>query len=74
MCVYIYNIYCLFLCACYSLVHIFTVCSCQQLAIKYLHTKVSIKNGGMCRDIKTKKAQEQDWDGTLATKLNITST
>ena len=24
--------------------------------------------------IKTKKAQEQDWDGTLATKLNTTST
>ena len=24
--------------------------------------------------IKTKKALEQDWDGTLATKLNITST
>ena len=23
--------------------------------------------------IKTKKAQEQDWDGTLATKLNITN-
>ena len=24
----------------------------------------------VCRDIKTEKAQEQDWDGTLATKLN----
>ena len=24
--------------------------------------------------IKTEKAQEQDWDGTLATKLNTTST
>ena len=23
--------------------------------------------------IKTKKAQEQDWNGTLATKLNITN-
>ena len=24
--------------------------------------------------IKTEKVQEQDWDGTLATKLNTTST
>ena len=29
-----------------------------------------LKNGIVCRDIKTEKAQEQDWDGTLATKLN----
>ena len=28
------------------------------------------KNGIVCRDMKTEKAQEQDWDGTLATKLN----
>ena len=28
------------------------------------------KNGIVCRDIKTKKAQDQDWDDTLATKLN----
>ena len=28
------------------------------------------KNGIVCRDIKTEKAQEQDWDGTLATTLN----
>ena len=34
------------------------------------------KNERVCRDIKTQKAQEQDWDGTciLATKLNTTST
>ena len=31
------------------------------------------KNGIVCRDIKTEKAQEQDWDGTLATKLNLTT-
>ena len=24
----------------------------------------------VCRDIKTEKAQEQDWDGIIATKLN----
>ena len=35
---------CLFLCACYSLVHIFTVCSCQQLVIKCLHTKLKWRN------------------------------
>ena len=29
-----------------------------------------LKNGIACRDIKSEKAQEQDWDGTLATKLN----
>ena len=28
----------------------------------------------VCRDIKTEKTQEQDWDGTLVTKLNPTST
>ena len=28
------------------------------------------KNRIVCMDIKTEKAQEQDWDGTLATKLN----
>ena len=28
------------------------------------------KNGIVCRDIKTEKAQEHDWDCTLATKLN----
>ena len=27
------------------------------------------KNERKCRDIKTEKAQEQDWDGTLAAKL-----
>ena len=27
------------------------------------------KNDRKCRDIKTEKAQEQDWDGTLAAKL-----
>ena len=32
-----------------------------------------LKNGIVCRDIKTEKAQEQDWDGTLATKLNLTT-
>ena len=32
-----------------------------------LNTK---KNFKTCRDIKTKKAQKQDWDGNLATKLN----
>ena len=31
------------------------------------------KNERACRDIKTEKAQEQDWDGNLATKLNTTS-
>ena len=29
-----------------------------------------LKNERVCRDIKTKKAQEQDWDVILATKLN----
>ena len=33
-----------------------------------------LKNERVCRDIKTEKAQEQDWDGTLGTKLNTTST
>ena len=28
------------------------------------------KNGIVCKDITTEKAQEQDWDGTVATKLN----
>ena len=32
-----------------------------------LNTKKIFKT---CRDIKTKKAQKQDWDGNLATKLN----
>ena len=32
------------------------------------------KNERVCRDIKTQKALEQDWDGILATKLNTTST
>ena len=27
------------------------------------------KNESKCRDIKTRKAQEQDWDGSLAAKL-----
>ena len=31
--------------------------------------KIFSKNEGTCRDIKTEKAHEQDWDGTLATKL-----
>ena len=30
-------------------------------------------NGIVCRDIKTEKAQEQDWDCTLATKVNLTT-
>ena len=29
-----------------------------------------LKNERACKDIKTKKAQKQDWVGTLATKLN----
>ena len=28
-----------------------------------------LKNEGACGDIKPKKAQRQDWDGTFATKL-----
>ena len=32
-----------------------------------------LKYGIVCRDIKTEKAHEQDWDGTLATKLNLTT-
>ena len=35
----------------------------------YNRKKNILKNERGCRDIKTKKAQEQDWDGTLATKL-----
>ena len=33
-------------------------------------TKHFFKNERVCRDTKTKKAQEQDWDGNIATKLN----
>ena len=38
--------------------------------------KNSLKNDRVCRNInyiKTEKGQEQDRDGTLATKVNITS-
>ena len=34
------------------------------------NTLKTLKNRIVCMDIKTEKAQEQDWDGTLATKLN----
>ena len=33
-------------------------------------TIIIFKKERVCRDIKTKKAQEQDWDSILATKLN----
>ena len=35
-------------------------------------TKTFLKDERAYRDIKTGKAQKQDWDGTLATQLNIT--
>ena len=38
--------------------------------IKTRIIKNILKNGIVCRDTKTEKAQEQDWDGTLATKFN----
>ena len=35
-----------------------------------LYNKTFFKNERVWRDIKTEKPQEQDWDGTLAAKLN----
>ena len=49
--------------------------SCNR-SLDYMYTRIIkniLKNGIVCRDIKTEKAQEQDWDGTLATKLNLTT-
>ena len=37
-----------------------------------IETKIILKR--VCRDVKIEKAQEQDWDGTLARKLNTTTT
>ena len=34
------------------------------------HNKNIFKNERVRRDIKTEKAQKQDWNGTFATKLN----
>ena len=46
-----------------------------NLILNYKNNKKTFKNNkGVRRDIKTEKAQEQDRDGTLATKLNTTST
>ena len=33
-----------------------------------------LNNERVCRDIKTEKAQEPNWDATLAKKLNTTYT
>ena len=45
---------------------------------KTLNNGFSLKNIFLnekgCRDIKTEKVQKQDWNGTLASKLNTTST
>ena len=37
--------------------------------VSTVYIKKHLKNERVCRDIKTKKAQEQDWDGMIATKL-----
>ena len=39
-----------------------------HIYLQHLYIKKK-KNESKCRDIKTQKAQEQDWDGTLAAKL-----
>ena len=44
----------------------FTYSEIETRIINYIFQKYE----RACRDIKTKKAQEQDWDGTLAIKLN----
>ena len=39
----------------------------------FIYTNKKNSNERGCRDNKTEKAQEQDWDDTLATKLHITT-
>ena len=61
-------------------VSVWTTSSEKCTFISFLVTRVTLlnflkqaynrkKNERGCRDIKAEKAQEQDWDGTLATKL-----
>ena len=50
----------------YDTQNCFTYSEIETRIINYIFQKYE----RACRDIKTKKAQEQDWDGTLAIKLN----
>ena len=54
----------------YVCVYVFVVCNTACSVQPHI-----IYIGSVCVCyIKTEKAQEQDWDGALATKLNTTST